>query len=105
MLPMAYEPLRLLFEAINESPKVFKDVEFHFIGTGYNSNDSSSYNIKKHALNYGLWQTVIFEYPQRIPYLDVLVHHEIYFFIFNQPKRLQKRPNLVIKEKLDFCSV
>ena len=74
MLPKAYEPLQLLFEAINESPKVFKDVEFHFIGTGYNSNDSSSYNIKKHALNYGLWQTVIFEYPQRIPYLDVLVH-------------------------------
>jgi hypothetical protein len=26
------------------------------------------------AEKYGLWGSVIFEYPQRIPYLDVLVH-------------------------------
>lgn len=25
-------------------------------------------------MKYGLWETVVFEYPARIPYLDVLVH-------------------------------
>jgi len=26
------------------------------------------------AIKYDLWQTMVFEYPKRIPYLDVLVH-------------------------------
>ena len=25
-------------------------------------------------VQFGLWQTVVFEYPNRIPYLDVLIH-------------------------------
>lgn len=74
MLPNAYGPLESIFKAISSEKMQFADVEFHFIGTGYLSNDPHSYNIKPLAENYGLWQSIVFEYPQRIPYLDVLVH-------------------------------
>lgn len=74
MLPKAYAVLEKIFEAIQNNPGVFQNVEFHFIGTGKLPNDAASYNIKPVAEKYALWQTVVFEYPQRIPYLDVLVH-------------------------------
>lgn len=74
MLPKAYEPLRAIFKAIGEHASVFGEVEFHFIGTGKSPNDPEGYNIRPHAEAFGLWQTVVFEYPKRIPYLDVLVH-------------------------------
>jgi len=74
MLPKAYTVLEKIFKAIQDNPSVFDTVEFHFIGTGKWANDSQSYNIKPVAEKYGLWQTVVFEYAQRIPYLDVLVH-------------------------------
>ncbi len=76
MLPKAYEPLELLFEVIKENPDVFKDVEIHFIGTGKTPNDLVGNNIKPYAEKYDLWQKQIFEYPRRIPYLDVLLHLE-----------------------------
>ena len=76
MLPKAYEPLKLLFEVIKENHDVFKDIEIHFIGTGKTPNDSVGYNIKPYAEQYNLWQKQIFEYPKRIPYLDVLIHLE-----------------------------
>jgi hypothetical protein len=74
MLPNAYGPLESIFNAIAENTKEFKDVEFHFIGTGYASNNELSFNIKPLAEKYRLWEKVVFEYPKRIPYLDVLVH-------------------------------
>lgn len=74
MLPKAYVVLEKIFEAIQNNPQGFKQVEFHFIGTGKLPNDSQSYNIKPIAEKYGLWQTIAFEYAQRIPYLDVLIH-------------------------------
>ncbi len=74
MLPNAYAPLESIFKAISAEKKQFSEVEFYFIGTGYSSNDSNSYNIKPLAQKYGLWETIVFEYPKRIPYLDVLVH-------------------------------
>ena len=74
MLPNAYSPLDALFNAIKRNRSHFNDVEFHFIGTGFNANDPSSYNIKTLARKYELWGQVVFEYPKRIPYLDVLVH-------------------------------
>jgi hypothetical protein len=76
MLPKAYEPLQLLFEVIQENPQVFKDIEIHFIGTGKTPNDPIGFNIKPYAEKYNLWQKQIFEYPKRIPYLDVLIHLE-----------------------------
>jgi hypothetical protein len=62
------------FKAIAVKAKEFNNVEFHFIGTGYASNDELSFNIKPLAERYRLWEKVVFEYPKRIPYLDVLVH-------------------------------
>lgn len=82
MLPKAYEPLEAIFDAIKNNRELYQNVEFHFIGTGSRANDALSFNIKPLAEKYGLWQTVMFEYPQRIPYLDVLVHLNIADGIF-----------------------
>ncbi len=74
MLPKAYLPLELIFKNIQEHSKLFNNVEFHFIGTGKTASDPNGYNIKQLAEKFGIWQNVVFEYPKRIPYLDVLVH-------------------------------
>jgi hypothetical protein len=74
MLPKAYGPLETVFKSIRANPLLFDNIEFHFIGTGKTTDDPEGYNIKPLAEKYGLWQTVVFEYPVRIPYLDVLVH-------------------------------
>lgn len=77
MLPKAYKPLEEIFKAINKSQDIFRNVEFHFIGTGKSLTDPKGYNIKPLAEKYSLWESVVFEYPKRIPYLDVLVHLNI----------------------------
>ncbi len=74
MLPKAYGVLEEIFAVIKTEPALFDKVEFHFIGTGKRVDDPRSFNIKALAEKYGLWQTIVFEYPARIPYLDVLVH-------------------------------
>ena len=74
MLPKAYGPLEAIFKSIRAAPAIFGEIEFHFIGTGKTNNNPGGYNIKPLAEQYGLWQTNVFEYPRRIPYLDVLVH-------------------------------
>lgn len=82
MLPKAYAPLEAIFKSIQANPAIFNEVEFHFIGTGKRPNDKESYNIKPLAEQYNLWETNVYEYPQRIPYLDVLVHLNIADGIF-----------------------
>jgi hypothetical protein len=74
MLPKAYTVLAAICTAIANEKIFFADVEFHFIGTGKSPNDKNGFNIKPIAEKFGLWQQQIFEYPARIPYLDVLVH-------------------------------
>jgi hypothetical protein len=74
MLPKAYQPLEAIFKSIENNPVPFQQVEFHFIGTGKTTNDENGFNIKPLAQKYNLWQSVVYEYPKRIPYLDVLVH-------------------------------
>ena len=74
MLPKAYEPLEEIFKAIAINKNQFDKVEFHFIGTGKRANDPLSFNIKPLAEKYGLWNCVVFEYPKRISYFDVIVH-------------------------------
>ena len=76
MLPKAYGPLEEIFKAIATNTELFANVEFHFIGTGKTPNDPQGFNIKSLAERYSLWQSVVFEYPKRIPYLDVLIHLE-----------------------------
>ncbi len=82
MLPKAYEPLEKIFESIAVNKRSFENVEFHFIGTGKRANDNESYNIKSLAEKYSLWGDIVFEYPARIPYLDVLVHLNIADAVF-----------------------
>ncbi|MFT3980967.1 MAG: hypothetical protein QM687_10890 [Ferruginibacter sp.] len=74
MLPKAYKPLESIFRAIQANREQFNDVELHFIGSGKSPNDPNGYNIKPLAEKYKLWEAVVFEYPKRIPYLDVLQH-------------------------------
>lgn len=74
MLPKAYQPLEAIFGAMAAEPHYFANVEIHFIGTGSRPNDVASHTIKSLAERFGLYQSVIYEYPKRIPYLDVLVH-------------------------------
>lgn len=76
MLPKAYEPLETLFKTISNSPEIFKNIEFHFIGTGKTPSDAEGFNIKSLAEKHGIWKKQVFEYPKRIPYLDVLIHLE-----------------------------
>jgi hypothetical protein len=76
MLPKAYQPLEQILQVIAANRSHFEHVEFHFIGTGKTPDDAEGFNIKPLAEKYGLWKSVVFEYPKRIPYLDVLVHLE-----------------------------
>lgn len=76
MLPKAYEPLEAMFKSIAANTEMFSNVEFHFIGTGKSPNDEHGFNIKPLAEKYGLWNSLVFEYPRRIRYLDVLIHLE-----------------------------
>ncbi len=82
MLPKAYKPLEVVFRAIKNNPALFTDVEFHFIGTGKTPDDENGFNIKPLAEKYRLWQTIVYEYPKRIPYLEVLVHLHVASGIF-----------------------
>jgi hypothetical protein len=82
MLPKAYQPLEEIFRSIAEHKDKFAETEFHFVGTGKSPNDANGFNIKPLAEKYGLWQTIVFEYPKRIPYLDVLVHLSVVDAVF-----------------------
>ncbi len=82
MLPKAYSVLDAIFKAIQQNRISFKNIQFHFIGTGKTPDDEQGFNIKPLAEKYSLWQTLVFEYPKRIPYLDVLVHLNIADAVF-----------------------
>jgi hypothetical protein len=81
-LPKSFKPLEKIFESIAANPSLFGQTEFHFIGTGKTPDDEKGFNIKLLAEKYELWNKVIFEYPKRIPYLDVLIHLSIANGIF-----------------------
>ena len=74
LLPKAHAPLEKIFEVISSHINEFSDIEFHFIGTGIMSDGNPQYTVKSIAQRFNLWETVIFEHPQRIPYLEVLTH-------------------------------
>ncbi|MDB5191416.1 MAG: hypothetical protein JWQ96_979, partial [Segetibacter sp.] len=74
MLPKAYAPLERILKVLKENSDFLTNLELHFIGTGRSANDVKGYNIRPLAEKYGVWNTKVFEYPQRIPYFDVLIH-------------------------------
>jgi hypothetical protein len=74
LLPKAYPLLEAVFGAIASSRTDFEGVEFHFIGSGRSNADPEGFNVRPYAERHGLWGSVVFEHPHRIPYLDVLAH-------------------------------
>jgi hypothetical protein len=76
LLPKATGPLDRMLQSIADHPEAFDDVSFHFIGTGTSPDDPEGYRVRPRAEEYGLWKSVIYEHPPRIPYLDALVHQE-----------------------------
>ena len=74
LLPKAMKPLDRVCQAIAAHPDVFENVCFHFIGTGTSPDDPGGYKVRTIAERYGLWESIIYEHPPRIPYLDALVH-------------------------------
>ncbi|HEV7330126.1 MAG TPA: hypothetical protein VGN63_03725 [Flavisolibacter sp.] len=74
LLPKAVEPLERIAAVIAENRAAFDDIQIYFIGTGKTADDPEGYRVRALAKKFGLWQTVFFEHPQRVPYLDVLVH-------------------------------
>ncbi len=78
-LPKAVMLLHKVLEAIKNNIENFSNVEFHFIGTGKKENE---FSIKPIAQKYDLWNTIVFEYPNRIPYLDVLLHLDMASAVF-----------------------
>jgi hypothetical protein len=82
LLPKAFDPLEAIFKSLQSNSEILDKVEFHFIGTGKTPNDASGFTIKPLAEKYNLWKTIVYEYPKRIPYLDVLVHLHIAGGIF-----------------------
>lgn len=82
MLPKAYLPLENILKAISADILLFQNIEFHFIGTGKTPDDKKGFNIKPLAEKFGLYNSIVFEYPARIPYLDVLIHLNIADAVF-----------------------
>ena len=76
-LPKSKEPFEQICKAIAESKGLYQNIVFHFIGTGRKNNNVEEESILPIAKKYGIAETIIKEYPNRIPYLDVLVHLSI----------------------------
>jgi hypothetical protein len=73
-LPNSKEIIHILFKAISINRELFKEVEFYFFGTGKMIDAKLSSPIKNLAEQYGIFGEVIFEYPQRLTYLNMLSH-------------------------------
>jgi len=78
MLPYGYAVLELFFQSLvrlrENKPCIFDKIKVYFIGTGKSPDDKEGYNVRPMAQKYGLYENAVYEYPARIPYLDVLVH-------------------------------
>jgi hypothetical protein len=81
-LPKSVEPLKRVFKAIAANKTLYSNVIINFIGTGRVVNGIEQHTIKPIAEEFGLYNTIIKEYPKRIPYLDVLTHLNIVDGVF-----------------------
>jgi len=77
MLPRAYPVLGRMLEALvllrHNQPRLAQQFHLHFVGTGRSPDDPAGFNIRPRIEDLGLADFVS-EYPQRLPYLDVLSH-------------------------------
>jgi hypothetical protein len=116
MWDSAEEPLDRVFRSIAANRALFKDVRFHFIGTGRAPTNPEP-QIRPLAERYGIWGDIIVEHPRRIPYLDVLAHLEaanaVFIFGSTQPHYtpsklyqgvLSKKPILAVLHQASTAS-
>ncbi len=73
-LPASQKLIEYLFNLISRNKQLFSDVEFYFIGTGKLNRGIVSSPIKDLAVDYDIYDQVVFEYPNRLPYLNILTH-------------------------------
>ncbi len=77
MLPKAYAVLERLLESLvllrKRRPQFAAEFHLHFVGTGKAPDDAQGFNIRPRIERHGL-EDCVSEYPQRLPYLDVLNH-------------------------------
>jgi hypothetical protein len=74
IMPKSILLIKYIFSCIKKNFECFQNIEMHFIGTGKVANDAKGFLIKEMARDYGLWESIVFEYPKRMPYMDVLAH-------------------------------
>lgn len=72
-LPKSEQLLVSLFKVIAAHPDLFSNICFYFIGTGKVNSSNIQSSITNLALQYGVSNHII-EYPERVSYIDVLVH-------------------------------
>jgi hypothetical protein len=73
-LPKSKDVIKRVFSHINQNRSLFSNLVIHFVGTGNLSNGSYRNVIKPIAEEFDLYDSIIREHPQRIPYLNVLSH-------------------------------
>jgi hypothetical protein len=77
MLPNAYTVLDRFLEGIvllkRRRPHLCREFHLHFVGTGKSPTDPGGFNIRPYIQRRGI-EDCATEYPQRLPYLDVLTH-------------------------------
>jgi hypothetical protein len=73
-LPKSKKFLKSFFNVISTNRELFNRVEFYFIGTGKLVDSALTSPIKEIAEKYQIYEEVIFEFPQRITYLNTLFH-------------------------------
>jgi hypothetical protein len=73
-LPQSKRFLESFFNVISTNRELFNGVEFYFIGTGKIVDSALTSPIKEIAEKYQIFGEVIFEFPQRVSYLNTLFH-------------------------------
>lgn len=73
-LPHSKKLLESFFYVIRGNKDLFRGVEFYFIGTGKLLNSVMTSPIKEIAKEYGIYDEVVFEFPNRLTYLNTLNH-------------------------------
>lgn len=73
-LPESHQFIERFFYVISTNRALFSEIEIYFIGTGRKISSNMSSTIKSLAEKYGLYDQVIFEYPNRLTYLTTLYH-------------------------------
>jgi hypothetical protein len=77
MLPKGYDVLERLLESLvllrKRRESFDKNFHLHFVGTGKTPDDPKGFNVRPRIERHGL-EDCASEYPQRLPYLEVLTH-------------------------------